>query len=77
MTQPIKKEPVLVELEAGKTYWWCRCGLSQNQPWCDGSHAGTDMEPMEYTAKRARNMRLCACKASKRPPYCDGSHMNL
>ncbi|CAM2068222.1 CDGSH iron-sulfur domain-containing protein [Sulfidibacter corallicola] len=72
-----QKGPMSMQLEAGKTYWWCRCGRSKTQPMCDGSHEGTGIEPMEYTARIARNFRFCACKATKKPPFCDGSHLDL
>ena len=72
-----QKGPMSMQLEAGKTYWWCRCGRSKTQPMCDGSHEGTGIEPMEYTARLARNFRFCACKATKKPPFCDGSHLDL
>ena len=74
---PAQKEPVLVELEKDQSYWWCACGRSKNQPFCDGSHAGTGIEPMEYVAKRSRSLSLCACKSTGKPPFCDGSHVDL
>ena len=70
-------EPVTVELIAGETYWWCRCGKSQAQPFCDGSHKDTGIEPMEYKADRARRVRLCTCKQTKTAPICDNSHLFL
>ena len=67
--------PIRVEVEAGKTYWWCTCGLSQNQPFCDGSHKEDAIfEPMEYTATDSRPLFFCTCKATRRAPFCDGSH---
>lgn len=79
MPEPViaQREPILVELEAGKTYWWCACGRSQTQPFCDGSHEGTGFEPREYTPPRTRKLYLCVCKHTKRPPLCDGSHNEL
>src|SRR5579883_507338 len=71
------REPVLVELVAGETYWWCRCGRSQSQPFCDGSHEGTGIEPLEYTAERNRRALLCTCKRTKTGPICDNSHLKL
>ena len=79
MAQPIigGREPIKVKLEKGETYWWCACGRSQNQPFCDGSHAGCGLVPMEYVAKVSRTMSFCTCKHTKAPPYCDNSHLDL
>lgn len=66
--------PIKVTLEAGKTYLWCACGRSQNQPWCDGSHQATGVTPLPFTAEKAGDHFLCACKRSRNRPYCDGSH---
>src|SRR5258708_38941333 len=71
------REPVLVELVAGETYWWCRCGRSQSQPFCDGSHEGTGIEPLQWTAERNRRALLCTCKQTKTAPFCDNSHLKL
>ena len=71
------REPVLVELVAGETYWWCRCGRSKSQPFCDGSHEGTPFEPLEWVADRARLVNFCTCKRTKSPPFCDDSHDEL
>ena len=71
------KVPNKVTLEAGKDYWWCSCGKSAKQPFCDGSHKGTDFVPTKFTAEKSGDAWLCACKHSKKPPYCDGTHKNL
>lgn len=70
------KMPAVLELEAG-TYFWCACGRSQNQPFCDGSHAGTGFEPVKYELDEARRVALCQCKHTGNSPLCDGQHKNL
>lgn len=79
MSRPIiaDKKPVKVELEAGKTYHWCRCGRSKSQPFCDGSHKGTSMAPLAFTAEKSEPGFLCQCKGTANSPYCDGTHMRL
>ena len=71
------KVPTKVELEQGKDYYWCRCGKSSSQPFCDGSHAGTDITPMKFNADKTGAVVLCQCKASANAPFCDGSHTKL
>lgn len=71
------KSPIKVELEKGKNYYWCKCGRSNNQPFCDGSHAGTDIAPMKFTADKTGSSALCQCKASANAPFCDGTHARL
>jgi CDGSH-type Zn-finger protein len=72
-----KKGPVPVEVEAGKTIYWCACGQSGNQPYCDGSHAGSEFGPLPYTPTTTGTAYLCACQRSGSPPLCDGSHKTL
>ncbi len=71
------KFPKKVELEAGKDYYWCRCGKSVNQPFCDGSHAGTGIRPLKFTAEKTGPAALCQCKSSANAPFCDGAHATL
>lgn len=70
------KQPARMELEAG-TYWWCACGHSQNQPWCDGSHKGTGHSPVKVECTETKQVSLCNCKHTKNSPFCDGSHKSL
>lgn len=70
-------EPAKIELEAGKDYWWCTCGLSANQPFCDSAHKGTGMKSHKFTAEKSGMASLCQCKQTKNPPFCDGSHSKL
>lgn len=79
MAEPVivQKEPYGVEVEAGKEYWWCACGRSQSQPFCDGSHKGTGLAPMQYDAKADRTIWFCGCKSTSNKPVCDGTHNDL
>jgi CDGSH-type Zn-finger protein len=79
MAEPERPQlnPYQVELEAGKRYAWCRCGRSKRQPFCDGSHTGTGIEPLMFTAERTELALLCGCKDTGDPPFCDGSHLLL
>ena len=78
-----KKSPEGVVIEKGKTYYWCTCGLSKKQPFCDGSHKegnkkdGTDFKPMAYVAEETMTKWFCNCKQTKTAPFCDGSHNSL
>lgn len=72
-----QKEPYSVAVKAGKQYFWCRCGRSQNQPFCDGSHKGTGIEPVGFSVENARDVYLCGCKRTGNQPFCDGSHKSL
>ena len=71
------KAPVKVDVEAGKTYFWCACGKSAAQPFCDGSHKGSDFSPMKWTADESKKVFFCACKHTQGRPLCDGSHNRL
>ncbi|WP_108836268.1 CDGSH iron-sulfur domain-containing protein [Tateyamaria sp. Alg231-49] len=79
MTTPkiAQKAPYPVEVEAGKSYFWCACGQSANQPFCDGSHKDTGISPQKYTAEESKKVFFCGCKASENKPLCDGSHSKL
>jgi CDGSH-type Zn-finger protein len=70
------RRPVVMELEAG-TYHWCACGKSAKQPFCDGSHRGTDFRPQQFQIAEKKQVALCACKHTKGTPFCDGSHRTL
>ena len=70
-------KPVSVELEEGEDYYWCACGRSKNQPFCDGSHRGTEFTPVSFQPQEAGTAYLCMCKHTKNPPYCDGTHATL
>jgi CDGSH-type Zn-finger protein len=71
------RAPIPVEVEAGKTYWWCACGRSQTQPFCDGSHKVTSFTPVEFKAEKSEKVFFCTCKRSAKKPLCDGSHKRL
>ncbi len=79
MADPVvaQKAPYKVSLEAGKDYWWCACGQSKNQPFCDGSHKGSCCTPVKWTAEEAGRKFFCGCKHTKHPVFCDGSHKAL
>jgi CDGSH-type Zn-finger protein len=66
--------PLAVDLEEGKKYAWCTCGLSENQPFCDGKHKGSTFAPVVFTAEKNDKKYLCTCKQTKNGPFCDGSH---
>ena len=66
--------PIAVEVEKDKSYYWCTCGKSLKQPFCDGSHKGTKFTPLKYTADQSKKVFLCTCKLTNDPPMCDGSH---
>jgi len=66
--------PFPTDVEAGKTYYWCSCGESSKQPFCDGSHQGTEFTPIKYEADKDKKVFFCGCKISSNSPLCDGSH---
>ena len=70
------RKPKQVTLEAGE-YYWCSCGLSKSQPFCDGSHAGSGFKPKAFSVAEAENACLCMCKRTGGQPYCDGTHAQL
>ena len=72
-----QKAPYAVPVEAGKTYYWCACGQSKNQPFCDGSHKGGSFVPKAFTAEETKTAYLCGCKHTANAPFCDGSHKAL
>ena len=72
-----QKAPYPVEVTEGKTYFWCACGSSQNQPFCDGSHKGTSFTPVKHVAAGDGKLFFCGCKHSGKQPLCDGSHKDL
>ncbi len=78
MSKPViaQKGPYVLELEPG-TYWWCACGRSKSQPFCDGSHQGTGLAPVEFKLEVRTQVALCGCKRTQSPPYCDGTHQGL
>jgi CDGSH-type Zn-finger protein len=79
MTKPQmpQKAPYPVEVEAGKTYYWCKCGRSARQPFCDGSHHGTEFTPVPWTAEKTGVAYLCGCKSSGNGALCDGTHNKI
>ncbi len=72
-----RTSPIAVDVEAGKNYFWCTCGLSKKQPFCDGSHKITDFTPMKWTCEEDGRKFFCACKQTNGAPFCDGSHKAL
>jgi len=78
MSEPViaDKKPVVMELEPGK-YFWCSCGQSKGQPFCDGSHKGTDFTPLAFEVAEKKKAALCLCKKTNKSPFCDGTHAKL
>ena len=79
MTKPViaQKAPFPVEVTAGTTYTWCACGMSKNQPFCDGSHKGSEFNPVKYEATETVTKYFCGCKQTGTKPFCDGTHKKL
>ena len=79
MTDPViaQKGPYAVQVEAGKSYFWCACGSSAAQPFCDGSHKGSGLAPLKFEPKESGTVYLCGCKQTGDKPYCDGTHAKL
>ena len=76
MTDPVRASntPYPVDVEAGKSYWWCACGKSAKQPYCDGAHKGSSFSPFKYDATESKKVFFCGCKATAKAPMCDGTH---
>jgi CDGSH-type Zn-finger protein len=79
MADPVvaQKAPYGIEVVAGRKYFWCACGRSRRQPFCDGSHAGTGLSPIPFEAKVTEELWFCGCKQTKTKPFCDGTHNTL
>lgn len=71
------RAPIAVDVEAGKTYYWCSCGLSTTQPFCSGAHKGSQFSPTPYVPDRSGKVYFCTCKRSSKAPLCDGTHKTL
>ena len=76
MTDPVRASntPYPIDVEAGKSYYWCACGRSAKQPFCDGSHKDTGMTPRKFEATETKKVFFCGCKATAKQPLCDGTH---
>ena len=79
MSEPTiaQKGPYPVSVEAGKSYYWCSCGRSAGQPFCDGSHKGSEFTPVKFEATESKTVYFCGCKHTAHPVFCDGSHAKL
>ena len=69
--------PYMEDLEEGKNYFWCSCGKSSKQPFCDGSHKGSDFAPVKFNVDKAKSYALCGCKRNDGKPFCNGAHNKL
>ena len=74
---PAQKSPYPIDIVAGQMYFWCTCGRSQKQPFCDGAHKAVGLSPMPYKATETKQAWFCGCKATANAPFCDGSHKQL
>jgi CDGSH-type Zn-finger protein len=72
-----QKGPFTIQVDSGKDYWWCACGRSKSQPFCDGSHKGSEFSPRKWTAAESKAAYFCGCKHSAHAPFCDGTHSKL
>jgi CDGSH-type Zn-finger protein len=72
-----QKAPFPIQVESGKSYFWCACGRSSKQPFCDGSHKGSEFSPVKFEATESKTLYFCGCKHSHTAPLCDGSHKKL
>lgn len=72
-----QRSPFRFDVAAGKSYWWCACGRSKSQPFCDGSHKGSEFSPIQYDAAESKTVFFCGCKHSGGKPFCDGTHSRL
>ena len=79
MTEPVvaQKAPYGIDVKEGEEYWWCACGRSEKQPFCDGSHKGTGFSPLPHVAAADRTVYFCGCKKTSNQPLCDGTHNSL
>ena len=79
MADPViaQKSPIPVEVEEGKSYFWCTCGKSSKQPFCDGSHQGSEFAPMNWTADATARKFFCGCKHTGKGPFCEGTHSKI
>ena len=79
MADPVvaQKTPYPVAVESGKSYFWCACGRSAKQPFCDGSHKDTGFAPLKYDATESKTLYFCGCKGTGKAPLCDGTHSRI